>query len=397
MKFFKKYTYLFVPLLAVLLFFAPAAIDALTTKYKAINIEATTAMILNGVSIGDWGEAAGFKLKVSSDDTTENFLLQKLLGSSTITLTETNPGSNETYVTSVTALSINTGQLTADGVTLAKMAAGTANRAYVTDGSGDPALELLDFDVMQTQSQGEILIYGASGVPEVLAGAATGRVLTTNGVTSNPSWNVGHGIELFTTSGTWVHRDGITTIDVTCIGAGGGGAIGGTPGGSAGGGGEWVQGFLTVSGDITVTIGAGGLGGEDDENPGIDLNPGLPGGDSTFGALLTANGGGGGVVNGATGGAGGTGGSITGTDIILVDGTDGETQSLGADGGVHGFRSLGNGALIGGIGHRNVDGTDGSDGTAFGDGGGGGDCAGGCGAGTGTGGDGADGFCSVKF
>lgn len=336
MKFFKKYDYMILPAIIAGLLLNPFSISALTSKYKAIYIEATTGMILNGVTINNWEDAGGFKLRISADDTTDGFLIEKLLGSSTITLTETNPGSNETYVASVTALSIGTTELTNDEVTLAKMASGTADLAYVTDGSGDPALEKLDLDVMQPKSQGEILIYGGSGIPEVLAGAAQGRVLTTNGVTSKPSWDVSHGQQIFTGSGTWTRPDGVVTVRVFCIGGGGGSGASATTnagGGSGGGGGEYVEGVVTVSGNITVTIGGGGAGA----SSGSGL-AGSPGGNSSFGSLIVANGGTGGIggIPGA-GGAGGTGGTISGSlPLVLengVSGGAGSSTNTGGDGG----------------------------------------------------------------
>ncbi len=140
------------------------------------------------------------------------------------------------------------------------------------------------------------------------------------------------GMQVFTSSGTFTQPTGITTVKVICIGGGGGSAPadgGGGPGGG-GGGGECVEGVVTIGGNITVTIGAGGAAGS--------AANGSPGGDTTFGSLMTAKGGlGGEYSTGAAGGAGGTGGSVTGDELAILDGEAGEApSSKGGDGGVSG-------------------------------------------------------------
>ena len=97
---------------------------------------------------------------------------------------------------------------------------------------------------------------------------------------------------------------------------GGGGAGGGSTGtrnGGGGGAGEYAEGwhYLTAGQVVTVTIGAAGTG--------VLSADGLPGGTSSFGALMTAIGGYGGIsqagpfVAGGPGGFGGTGGQFRAT------------------------------------------------------------------------------------
>lgn len=108
-------------------------------------------------------------------------------------------------------------------------------------------------------------------------------------------------------------------------GGGGGGGAAITSGtqislGSGGGGGAYAESFLldaSIPASLTITVGAGGLGGV-----GV---AGSAGGTSSFGALVSANGGGAGSTSTSTGAisvAGGAGG-VTATGQLLIPGSDG--------------------------------------------------------------------------
>jgi hypothetical protein len=136
----------------------------------------------------------------------------------------------------------------------------------------------------------------------------------------------------FTSSGTWTRPTGVTTAWVLLVGAGGagGGAGAGSSIAGGGGGGGMVKFQLidvSASPTVTVTLGTGGTGGT--------THPAADGGDSTFGALLTAKGGKGartttGTVSDQNGGAyssdtgslgsggGGGAGGVGGTALGLV-------------------------------------------------------------------------------
>jgi len=89
--------------------------------------------------------------------------------------------------------------------------------------------------------------------------------------------------QIFTTSGTFVPSATLLArggwVEVTCVGGGGGGFNGSSSGG--GGGGAVVKKIVQVTGNVTVTIGAGGIAGA----------PGTPGGTTSFGSLVSAAGG----------------------------------------------------------------------------------------------------------
>ena len=135
-------------------------------------------------------------------------------------------------------------------------------------------------------------------------------------------------IHAFLNSGTFTITDGgLTSVETIIVAGGGGGggtkSQGGyTAGGGGGAGGVYVNDAMPVSigaGTYTVTIGAGGIGGKEDDDTNYNATPGLNGGQSSFNSI-TINGGGGGGNGSTTPDPGSTG--LTGA-------------SGGGDGGYH--------------------------------------------------------------
>jgi hypothetical protein len=143
---------------------------------------------------------------------------------------------------------------------------------------------------------------------------------------------VPHGMAVFTNSGTWTRPPGVNSVHVKLWGGGGGGGEGpgGEWSGSCGGGGGYCEGVITVTGDVSVTVGSGGAGG----------STGGDGGNSSF-LSLTANGGSGGSSSG-----GGNGGSASGGSLNVAGQTGGQYPA-------------GNAAFGGGLGFSNMDGSGG--------------------------------------
>ena len=186
----------------------------------------------------------------------------------------------------------------------------------------------------------------ASGAINALVPSQTGnasKALVTDG--SVVSWGSLTNSQVFyyTTVGatTWTKPSTGVVALVTIWGGGGGG--GRNSGGSAGGGGggacvQRLYQLADLPSTVTVTVGAGGLGGVSSSSNGA------AGGTTTFGALLSAFGGGGGGIDeggggggsasaGAQGSAGGAGGAGGGTLFEGGDATAGGAAFGGAAGG----------------------------------------------------------------
>ena len=132
------------------------------------------------------------------------------------------------------------------------------------------------------------------------------------------------GQAIFTSSGSWVCPAGVTKVFITAAAGGGSGGqypSGAGNGGGGGGGAAALSTQVTVvpGTTYTVTVGAGGA------SVGSSLN-GNPGGATSFGALLTLTGGGGGINTGGGGTAGGFGsqdgqGTSGGDSLFGIGGT----------------------------------------------------------------------------
>ncbi len=179
--------------------------------------------------------------------------------------------------------------------------------------------------------------------------------------------------EIITSSQSWTPPDGVTMVTVRLFGGGGGGAGDATGGGGGGGGGNVATKTITViPGTIyPITVGVGGSGGASRNANGNN------GGASSFGTLVSANGGNGGTSGNSSstggGGNGGSGGGSGGKNNMysVTPGTPG-SGSYGGNGGNGSTRTTS--AQNGGKGIEAAGGTGagGSKGTGDGAGGGGG-------------------------
>ena len=144
-------------------------------------------------------------------------------------------------------------------------------------------------------------------------------------------------IETFNSSGTFSVPSGVTAVDILVVAGGGGG--GGFGGGGGAGGLIYRPGFtVTPGGTVTVTVGDGGSGANDDNSPGVGAN----GQDSVFGTLTAKGGGYGGGQSPKSASSGGSGGG-SGRDSGGQPGNIGQatqpTQS--GDSGTYGFGNPG--------------------------------------------------------
>lgn len=193
----------------------------------------------------------------------------------------------------------------------------------------------------------------SSGEPDMRAWERTSN----DGGTTWSTWKeIGSGYGLvqtvyFTSSGSFTKASytGLRAVRVKVQAAGGGGggaptaASGQNAYGTGGGGGGYAEAFIltdTLASSVTVTVGASGTGGAGD---------GGTGGNSSFGSLVVANGGGGGITKPSStlGGyqPGGLGGSGATGDLLTSGGggTSGWGAATLAAGGAGGAAMMGGG------------------------------------------------------
>lgn len=147
-------------------------------------------------------------------------------------------------------------------------------------------------------------------------------------------------IQVFTANGTWIKPANISKVYVKVVGGGGaGGAATGSYGESAGGGGGgggYSEGYVVVSGNVTVTVGTAG-------------NLSSFAGDTT----VQGNGGSAGAA-GSSGGAGGGGGTGTGGQINITGGTGGTGAIQSAVSNTRASGGTGGGSILGSGGGSNA-------------------------------------------
>lgn len=155
----------------------------------------------------------------------------------------------------------------------------------------------------------------------VYLGSGNWRVKNYNHIAPAPQTGQLQGVQYFTASGTWTRPAGVNSALFICAGGGGAGGGSANPGasqssfGGGGGAGGWAQLYKTApASTYTITIAAAATG--------VSGATGNNGGAVTVGAILTCNGGNGGVFQGAASAqnvaAGGTGGTAASGDLNIT-------------------------------------------------------------------------------
>lgn len=193
----------------------------------------------------------------------------------------------------IAAGAVGTSELATAAVTDAKIAANAVTSGHIAAGAVGSAA----------------IAAGAVNTSKISSsGATSGQLLQADGLGAVVFATVSSGaavsISTFTASGTWTKPAGASAVYVFALGAGGGGGSGarqvssGTAyrnGGGGGGGGahrETVFAASILSATVSVTVGAGGIGGSSVTAIAATAgNIGSNGGDTLFGSYLTAGGG----------------------------------------------------------------------------------------------------------
>lgn len=144
-----------------------------------------------------------------------------------------------------------------------------------------------------TLTANNVLLGNGTSALQAVAPGTSGNVLQSNGTTwisaaASGSYTNGTTV-IYTSPATFTVPTGVTAVTVCCIGGGAGGSSPSNNGGVGGTGWGYISG-LTPGGTVAVTVGAGGNGSVNGAAGG--------GGTSSFGAYVSATGGG---PNGSTG------------------------------------------------------------------------------------------------
>lgn len=141
-------------------------------------------------------------------------------------------------------------------------------------------------------------------------------------------------VDVYTANDTWTKQTGAKVVEVICFGAGGGGGAGTkgatnvtrwAGGGGAGGGlSRMIFGAATLGATETVVVGTGGNGASAVTGASTFGPAGSAGGPSSFGSVLKANGGAGGVL-GQLAGTNSTPAAAGGTALTSAGGVGGVT------------------------------------------------------------------------
>lgn len=168
------------------------------------------------------------------------------------------------------------------------------------------------------------------------------KTITPVGDTVSVSLTVSPNRLTLTSAGTLTVPQG--EYEIACIGGGGGGGYYRynmyAEGGGGGGGGYVAVGKYSLNGAYTITIGAGGAGATSSSDSSSAIK-GSNGGTTSFGSILSANGGEGGQNKGGAGGSGGGGGlGSGGGNASYTGGGGGDSYGYkGTYGGRGGSRS----------------------------------------------------------
>lgn len=290
------------------------------------------ATLTKGKIFGATEEVTATKLHQLVDDATITGIVNDEIANNTILAAKIQSVSGASF-TSLSSTPSGAGKLPVANLTLASQEeaeAGTDNTKLMTPLRTKQAITENEL-VINTLTEKETLVDDDLVlIEDSEASNAKKKVKKSN--LSNPPPSAGWtNMQAFTSNGTWTRPTGVDKVYVRVVGGGGGGAAThstGGYGGSGGGAGGYSEGLISVTSNVTVTVGAGGGGGASGGASGSS------GGTSSFVGTTTiqATGGTGGTANSSSVGSGGVG---SGGTVNLYGGNGGSNNgsSNGGSGG----------------------------------------------------------------
>lgn len=368
--------------------------NALTSMQDGNTNTALGTQAIQTANTGDSNTAIGFESLFSATGPSSNVCLgyaslYALLTGSNNAAIGTNAGINYLGSESNNVLINSNGVVNENNVLRIGTGTGTGvqelNAAYISGINGVNVSSSTARVVTMTAGSDQL------GTATITAGSGITVTPTANTITIAASGGSGFSsinMQTLTSTGTYTPSStSVSYVIVELVGGGGGGGGNSTAGGSGGGGGGYSRSVLpysSVSGGVSVTIGAGGGGGASGA-------AGTAGGTTSFGAFLSATGGAGG--NSTTTGSRGARGGIGSSGSLNSSGGDSAPTAQNDYSGSVGGSSYFGGGGAGGAGTAGST-ENGFDAQNYGGGGGGGGSTN-TGGGSSAGGSGAPGVCII--
>jgi hypothetical protein len=309
-----------------------------------INSSASTGVAI--VTAGTWSIPATLSVALGGTNLASYTTGDMLYASGATTLAKLTIGTaNKVQVSTGSApswaLLVDANVDAAAALARSKIAAGTNDHVVINSGAGALSSEATlavtrGGLALSTVAIGEMLYGSGANTYAKLAAGTSGQFFQSGGGGA-PNWRTGYilgSFQIFTSNGTWTRPSGCRAVFVELVGSGGGSGgcqttgVGEAADAGGGGGGGYSRKWITAPGSTeTVTVGVAGTAGSAGNNAGGAGNP------TSFGAHLSATGGGAGSGSATTGSStlnGGGAGGVGSSGDVNINGSDGGNGRVAA-------------------------------------------------------------------